>query len=424
MAEKQYATLDKSQLRELFDRANRQDLEAQTSVRLTGGGRRRRAICPVCGQGDKLNLPFSYNTWNHRWNCFSRHCEDEIGGDLVALVHFLTATTGESKIDTAKRMVGDTYQPTEARSERQAELRSPVERPADPAEARKAVLAADLWREAVPASGTLVATYWAHRAPTCPGWLMASILRQVRFHPRAFYSKGVYLPAMVALVRTPTGPTGGVHVTYLATDGRGKTDQVPAKKMWGAQAIEGYGPRTAAGDEPPCLWGGVWLTHPEAEGPLIEAEGLESAVSAAILVMEGRRCRVVAALTLGRLAGGWKPDKWGRYDPKIIKADPAKPAFTWPEPPDAPWGEVMIAVDRDMSPLTDRARIKVRKATGGTYRQELSGEDRARISGALASQSWARAGAKRFRCIGPGPGRDFNDELLARVASGELGQRA
>jgi len=40
----------------------------------------------------------------------------------------------------------------------------------------------------------------------------------------------------------------------------------------------------------------------------------------------------------------------------------------------------------------------------------------------LAEQAWRRAGAHGVRTIAPGPGRDFNDELRALLASGEVCQ--
>ena len=95
----------------------------------------------------------------------------------------------------------------------------------------------------------------------------------------------------------------------------------------------------------------------------------------------------------------------------MVAADPERPAFTWPEPPEAPWGEVLVCVDRDMKPI----RVKARRATGGTCQREIDGEARARICGALALQAWRRAGASAARIIGPSAaGRDFNDELRAR----------
>jgi hypothetical protein len=115
---------------------------------------------------------------------------------------------------------------------------------------------------------------------------------------------------------------------------------------------------------------------------------------------------VLAALSLGRLQGGWLLDQYGRLAADTPEADPASPALTWPGV-----REVIIAVDRDMKPVT----VKARRATGGTYERELDGEMRARICAGLAEQAWRRAGANRVRTIAPPAGMDFNDELMARA---------
>ncbi len=166
--------------------------------------------------------------------------------------------------------------------------------------------------------------------------------------------------------------------------------------------------------------GGVWLTRPDCAGPLIVGEGIESALSAAILAgtEDAGPCRIVATLSLGALQGGWLSDRYGRVDPDAPAADPAVPAFTWPESAGAPFDEVRICVDRDMSPI----HVKVRKAGGGTWRRTLDSETRARVCGALAEQAWRRVmGGDRAHAVrlwAPGPGRDFNDELRARLAVG------
>ncbi len=264
-------------------------------------------------------------------------------------------------------------------------------------------MAVRLWREGRDAKGSPVETYLTGRGIS--GEVLDAALRQLRFNPRAYHhgrpDRPITAPAMVGLVRTPQGPTGGVHVTYLSPGGRGKSELDPAKRMWG--------PQGHASDDGPPAPGCVWLTHPEAPGKLIVAEGIESALSAAIL--SGGPCRVVAALSLGHLQGGWKADKWGRVDPDLVRPDPERPAFTWPEPEAQPWGVVVLAVDRDMKPV----KIKVRKPQGGTAERWLQGDDRARICAGLAEANWRRAGATAVRVIGPRAGFDFNDELQARL---------
>jgi hypothetical protein len=366
------------------------DMEAIAGVKLYRAGKRLRGECPLCGasQGKKSGGAFSVDPKAKAFKCWA--CGE--GGDAVRLEHMLRSTPSETMRDAAERIAGKAPLAASAR---------PVQRPAPAARPDDdqwvARLAVSLWKDAGPARGTPVEVYLKARG--IAGYPLAKALDQLRFHPAAYHGGGgrdaVRLPAMVGLVRSPIGATGGVHVTYLAPDGRAKTHRTPAKRMWGPQAREG-------------LPGGVWLTHPLAEGPLIVAEGIESALSAAVL--QGRPCRAVAALALDRLQGGWLADDWGRVNPDLVRADPERPAFTWPQPEEAPWGAVLICVDRDMSPI----KVKARKATGGTWKREIDGEARARICGALAAQAWTRAGASVARILAPAAGRDFNDELRAR----------
>jgi hypothetical protein len=200
------------------------------------------------------------------------------------------------------------------------------------------------------------------------------------------------MPAMIVRPVTPSGPTGGVHVTYLAAGGAGKTWRQPAKVMWGPQN----------GPEGP---GGCWLIAPKPYMPVIVGEGIESTLSAAILY--GQPCGAVATLSLRALQGGWLADRFGRYDPDIIEADPASPPFIWPG-----LDRVLIAVDRDMSPV----EIKCRRATGGTYKRRISGDQRASICAGLAVAAWKSRTAAQVSSLAPGAGRDFSDELMARRA--------
>jgi hypothetical protein len=391
---------------DLFPRAlAAADIAAIAGVKLFRAGKRLRGPCPLCGasQTKKSGGAFSVDPQAKLWKCWA--CGE--GGDAVDLEHALHGRPGESLRDTAMRLAED--RPAQ-RGPRRTAIQPLSERPLSgraahraSEEAWKARAAAQLWRDAAPAAGSPVETYL--RARGVCGRPLELALRQLRFAAEAYHSgpgkAAVRLPAMVGLVRAPAGPTGGVHVTYLAPDGSAKTARTPAKRMWGPQSREGAP-------------GGVWLTHPEAQGPLVVAEGIESALSAAVLL--GRPCRAVAALALERLQGGWRTDKWGRVDPDCIGADPERPAFTWPEPAASPWGEVLICVDRDMSPVT----VKARKAGGGTWRRPIDGDERARICGALAEQAWRRAGARAARTLAPGAGRDFNDELRARLSEGRI----
>lgn len=395
-----------SELTDLIRRAN----EISTVFDVLGpenkvwrSGRRFRGPCPLCGDGkSRTSTRFWVDDAGRRWGCFNGGvgaCSR--GGDAVDL---FAALAGMGLKEAAETMTGRPL-PKRGRPA-EPDRRRPV-RTADDDEAWKRKFAVEMWKKSRPAKGTLVETYL--RARGIHGPILDAALRQLRFRRSAYHSgsrsKPVKFPAMVGLVRTPAGPTGGVHVTYLAPDGGGKAPIAPAKRMWGPQAA-------LVGE----VWvpGCVWLSNPAAEGGLVEAEGIETALSAAILQRGPRR--VVAALSLRAVQGGVQLDKYGRLDPEVIRPDPASPAFTWPEPEARSWGEVLIAVDRDMKPVT----VKVRKAGGGTMQRQLGSEERARICAGLACAAWRETTMAKVRAIGAPAGMDFNDELRARLGAGEV----
>lgn len=391
---------------DLYARANAAaDMEKLAGTPLKRQGRHLRGECPLCGasKGKKTGGAFTIDLQTNRWKCWA--CLPDKMQSAVDLAAALWSCTPR---EAAEQLAGAS--PSDASPARVAKP-APVREVKPDDDRWAAELAADLWKGAAPAARTPVETYLRSRGLFGP--VLEEALRRLRFHPAAYHSgparEPVRLPAMVAIVHAP-GPeglgvsTGGVHVTYLAPDGRAKTHRDPAKKMWGPQARDG---------QP----GGAWLAAPTGAGELIVAEGIESALSAAILCADeapGPR-RVVAALSLGRLQGGLASDRFGRRDPDMPTPDPDSPAFTWPDA-----GAVVVAVDRDMRPVT----VKARKATGGTYDRRVDGDERARICGALACAAWKRAGASAARTIAPEPGRDFNDELRARLAAGTVGRAA
>jgi hypothetical protein len=383
----------------LFERANAAaDLEKIAGVPLFRAGRRMRGECPLCGasKGKKSGGAFSIDVAAKRWTCWA--CGEK--GDAADLAAKLWGMTPK---DAAEQLAGPA--PAGLPPRRVSDLPARPQKPARPddSEAWAANMAVELWAGGQPATGTLVETYLRSRGLFGPVLQLA--LMRLRFHPNAYHSgprdRALRFPAMVAIVHAPGGATGGVHVTYLAADGRGKAAVDPAKKMVGPQARDG---------KP----GGVWLASPSGPGGLVVAEGIESALSAAILL--GGPRRVVAALSLGRLQGGQLVDRYGRRDVDLPRPDPDSPAFTWPQPSAAPWGDVVVAVDLDMRPV----KVKARKALGGTFDRQLDAAGRARLCAGLAEGHWRAAGANAVRSIAPGDGRDFNDELQARIAAGDV----
>lgn len=384
--------MDRDAHNDLFERAREADIEAVAGTPLFRAGRRLRGECPLCGasQGKKKDGAFSVDPEARVFKCWG--CG--LGGDVVRLEQEIRGGTPR---EAAERLVGRPVAP----GPRTTLLRARVEpvrgpRPTTPA----AKIGQRIWTEGwrAPIGETLGGVYLRHRGISAD--LVAAVGTRLQFHPEAPWEfdperkRWVTAPAMVGRVSSPGGLTGGVHVTYLAADGRGKARLTPAKRMWGPQRDEAGRP------------GGLWLIPPVAGAPTIVSEGIESGLSAAQL--HGVACGVVAALSLGALQGEWLADQWGRIDPAAVTADPAKPGFTWPKLDD-----VTVAVDRDMKPI----EIKVRKLGGGTVRRRLDADERARICAGLAIQAWRAAGTNAVRAIAPAAGRDFNDELRERVGA-------
>lgn len=365
------------------------DIEAVAGTPLFRAGRRLRGECPLCGasKGKKNGGAFSAEPTAKVWNCFA--CGEK--GDVIDLEAALSKC---SPREAAERLAGAAPPPNRVRPAAAPAVDAPK------APAKKLAWIDRVMEESRPGSGTPVAAYLAGRGIEGPvaqealgGWL--------RFHPRTPYAwdgeahEWRTCPAMIAIVRSPTA-TGGVHCTYLGRTGPGgawgKAAFDPAKRMWGPQA------------DPEGRPGGAMLARGMTPwSPILVAEGIESALSAAILT--GWTGRILATLALDRLQGGWLRDRWGRLVGETVQADPAKPPLTWTNVEEA-----VLAVDRDMSAI----RVKARKPQGGTYERMLSADDRARICAGLAEQAWRAAGANRVRVIAPGAGRDFNDELLSR----------
>lgn len=373
------------------------DLVAACGITLRRSGGRLIGACPLCG-GDARSTRFGVQPAANLWIC--RACGE--GGSVIDLE---MALRGGEPLDAARRLAGDDG------LTRMPPKRSAPDRPNRPRST--APLAAQLWREAVPAPGTIVEAWLAARGLDVA--LIAPAIARLRFHPNAFAAGERFgrspwerrAPAMLAPIidTNAGGKLIGVHATYLSPDGRAKATlttpwgvqgDIPARKMWGKAA------------------GGVVALTPIAVGaacdsaadapPLFVGEGIETTLSALhVSAALGRPIRAAAVLALDNLQGGWLKDAEGAATHWPPKADPERPPWLMLDP-----GHVVVIVDRDMSPIL----LKRRDETGAAKRPRLDAEARAQLCADLAVQHWRRARAASVEALLPAmPGCDLNDML-------------
>lgn len=160
------------------------------------------------------------------------------------------------------------------------EMARQAERVRKDAEKREAQALA-CWREAKPIGSTIAETYLRNRGMTC------DLPDTLRFHPGCWHAATAQrLPAMIA--RVDGLPRMAVHRTYLRPDGSGKAGVDPNKTMLG---------RTAGGAVCVC----------EGQGPLVVAEGIETALSLCSGLIR-RPATVWAALSAPGMATLQLPD--------------------------------------------------------------------------------------------------------------------
>jgi hypothetical protein len=124
---------------------------------------------------------------------------------------------------------------------------------------RRIARALSLYRSAASASGTIVETYLRSRGITLP------VPEVLRFLPYAPHRDRRCYPAMIAPVVDVSGDPIGVHMTYLAPDGRGKYPFVdPAMQRESRGVLRS---------------GAVRLAPHDPQRELISGEGIESVLS-------------------------------------------------------------------------------------------------------------------------------------------------
>lgn len=266
-----------------------------------------------------------------------------------------------------------------------------------------------IWNGAGPARGEIVETYLASRGldPLAAFDGEHCAIDSIRFHPRCPVSAWrvdddpgaarLTAPAMIAPIGDAAGARWGVHVTFLASDGRSKAKlplvrgkERPTRKIFGQ--VGGHA---------------VFLTPAEAmcsPAPLIVGEGLETTWSFAQSL--GRPCRVAAALSLENLQGGQLRLADGTRPMWNVRSDPDRAPFLLDDA-----GEVVVAVDADMKALRGQRLQLTRGAKPVTA--DINGLQRAELCASLAVQAWRRAGASKVSAVRPRVGQDFNDAAQA-----------
>ena len=150
---------------------------------------------------------------------------------------------------------------------------------------KRAAQARRCWNEAQPIAGTLAETYLRGRGITC------ELPRTLRFAPNCWHGATAQRhPALVAAVQG--SGAAAVHRTYLRPDGSGKAAIAPDKAMLGAVA-----------------GGAVRLT--QGQGPLVVAEGIETALSLASGLLR-YPATIWAALSTSGIRGLHLPPQPGR----------------------------------------------------------------------------------------------------------------
>lgn len=124
-------------------------------------------------------------------------------------------------------------------------------------EERRVTQARAIWKRARPIAGTPAGHYLRNRGISC------ALPDTFRYHPDCWHTPSARpYPAMIALVDGSVDTS--IHRTYILPDGTGKANIAPEKMMLG-----------------PTTGGAVKLEAVDANGPLVVAEGIETALSLA-----------------------------------------------------------------------------------------------------------------------------------------------
>lgn len=233
-------------LRKVKSRVRLEDIAA---IRIRGGLKRGgiyyKGLCPF--HSDQ-NPSFTINTRTNRYRCYACGAN----GDAI---QFLMDSDGidfrRAVLDLAEMygFIETPGKPAVLKRKPPPRILTPEEKSAS--DLREIEKARAIYRNAVPAHGTLAETYLKSRGID-PAKLPPDVLRQLRFSPAVPYwhspdnsSGPVHIgdfPAMVAPMQDSSGAVRGVHLTYLKADGNDKAvildaarpgKKLTAKKMKG-----------------------------------------------------------------------------------------------------------------------------------------------------------------------------------------------
>lgn len=217
-------------------------------------GRYGTAPCPVCQPEQRASQ--NALTLTDGQAGLLAHCKKSDCGfrDILGAAHVAPGTWDAP--DPAQRVKAKVEQKTEAK--------------------RRADQAFAVWREAQPLNATIAETYLRARGITC------ELPDTLRFHPACWHgATATRHPAMVSVIEG--GKDFAIHRTYLRADGLGKAGIQPDKAMLGAAS------------------GGAVRLANEA-GPLVVAEGIETALSLASGLLQ-RPATIWAALSTSGVRG-------------------------------------------------------------------------------------------------------------------------
>ena len=246
-------------------------MTAQNLSQQLGGrwyGRYGTAPCPICQterRKDQNALPFSDNENRLLVHCKKSGCDFH---DIVAAAGFVHGTW------KAPNPV--------AAAQRKAQARKEVN--------RRSLQARKLWSETWPIAGTVAEQYLRQRAITC------ELPDTLRYHPECWHPSAKRIPAMLAVVEGAAD--FALHRTYLMPDGSGKAKVDPPKAMSGQ--VSGGAVRLA-----------------KASGPLVVAEGVETALSLCCGILNGPAAVWAALSTAGLVSLNLPP----KADKLVIAAD-------------------------------------------------------------------------------------------------------